>query len=56
MKKNNPHTPIMIREALGVEPRVFARYEYGKEKQEELTGLSDKEIESKVTSLVKTGI
>ena len=26
MKKNNPHTPIMIREALGTEPRVWARY------------------------------
>ena len=26
MKKNNPHTPIMIREALGVEPKVLARY------------------------------
>lgn len=26
MKKNNPHTPIMLREALGFEPRVFARY------------------------------
>jgi len=26
MKKNNPHTPIMIREALDVPPRIFARY------------------------------
>jgi len=26
MKKNNPHTPIMIREAMGVEPKVWARY------------------------------
>lgn len=26
MKKYNPHTPIMIREALGVEPKVYARY------------------------------
>lgn len=26
MKKNNPHTPIMLREALGTEPKVFARY------------------------------
>ncbi|KAK4906624.1 hypothetical protein LTR66_009888 [Elasticomyces elasticus] len=26
MKKNNPHTPIMIREALNVEPKVYARY------------------------------
>ncbi|KAA6414252.1 MAG: NADH-ubiquinone oxidoreductase subunit [Lasallia pustulata] len=56
MKKNNPYTPIMLREAMGTEPRVFARYEYGKEKQESLSGLSDKEIEDKVTGLVKTGI
>lgn len=26
MKKHNPQTPIMIREALNVEPRVYARY------------------------------
>lgn len=26
MKKANPHTPILIREALEVEPRVWARY------------------------------
>ena len=26
MKKNNPHTPILLREALGTEPRVYARY------------------------------
>lgn len=38
MKKNNPHTPIMIREALGIEPRVYARYEYGREKMADLKG------------------
>lgn len=26
MKKHNPYTPIMIREAFGTPPRVFARY------------------------------
>lgn len=26
MKKHNPHTPILIREALDVEPKVYARY------------------------------
>jgi NADH dehydrogenase (ubiquinone) 1 alpha subcomplex subunit 2 len=26
MKKNNPSTPIMIREAAGTQPQVFARY------------------------------
>lgn len=38
MKKNNPHVPIMIREAMGVEPRIWARYGYGKEKMEALSG------------------
>ncbi|CAG8016457.1 unnamed protein product [Penicillium salamii] len=26
MKKHNPQTPIMMREAAGTQPRVFARY------------------------------
>jgi hypothetical protein len=26
MKKHNPNTPIMMREAAGTPPRVFARY------------------------------
>lgn len=26
MKKHNPHTPILIREAAGTLPRVYARY------------------------------
>jgi hypothetical protein len=26
MKKNNPYVPILIREASGTEPRIFARY------------------------------
>ena len=30
--------------------------EFGKEKSESLAGLSDKEVEDKVTGLVKTGI
>lgn len=38
MKHHNPHTPIMIREALNTQPRVFARYEFGREKVEELGG------------------
>ncbi|CAK4034264.1 Hypothetical predicted protein [Lecanosticta acicola] len=53
MKKNNPHTPIMIREALGIEPRVYARYEFGREKVADLKGLDDKAIEDKVSSLVQ---
>ncbi|OQE17967.1 hypothetical protein PENSTE_c019G04833 [Penicillium steckii] len=51
--KHNPHTPIMMREASGTEPRVFARYEFGKEKNEALAGLSDTQIEERITNLVK---
>lgn len=40
MKKNNPYVPIMIREAQGTQPRVWARYEFGREKMEDLRGMS----------------
>ncbi|KAI5307184.1 hypothetical protein KEM56_003265 [Ascosphaera pollenicola] len=54
MKKNNPYVPVLMREAFDTKPRVFARYELGKEKQESLLGLSDQEIEQKITTLVQS--
>ncbi|KAF3910094.1 hypothetical protein AA313_de0202442 [Arthrobotrys entomopaga] len=39
MKKTNPNIPILIREAQGMPPRVFARYELGKEAQIQLSGM-----------------
>ncbi|KAG9236097.1 NADH-ubiquinone oxidoreductase 10.5 kDa subunit [Amylocarpus encephaloides] len=77
MKKSNPNTPIMLREAAGTSPKVYARFgqspgphaspshdslfkkagaRFGQEKSESLSGLSDKEIEERVTGLVKSGI
>ncbi|KAL3426548.1 NADH-ubiquinone oxidoreductase 10.5 kDa subunit [Phlyctema vagabunda] len=56
MKKNNPSTPIMLREAQGTSPRVYARYEFGQETSADLAGLSDKEIEDRVTGLVKKSL
>jgi NADH dehydrogenase (ubiquinone) 1 alpha subcomplex subunit 2 len=55
MKKNNPQTPIMIREAAGTIPKVYARYDFGNEKAQSLEGLTDKQIEETVTGLVKNG-
>lgn len=52
MKKNNPDTPILLREAAGTLPRVYARYELGREKSQSLEGLTDKQIEDTVSSLV----
>ncbi|KFM67602.1 NADH dehydrogenase [ubiquinone] 1 alpha subcomplex subunit 2, partial [Stegodyphus mimosarum] len=31
IKKNNPEFPILIRECKGVEPKIYARYDFGKE-------------------------
>ncbi|KAI1261484.1 NADH dehydrogenase, alpha subcomplex, subunit 2 [Xylariaceae sp. FL1019] len=56
MKKNNPHTPILLREAAGTLPKIYARYEFGKEKSQSLDGLSDKQIEDAVTTLVKNDV
>ncbi|GAB1204635.1 hypothetical protein APSETT445_003297 [Aspergillus pseudonomiae] len=53
MKKHNPHVPILIREASGTLPKVYARYAFGKETLEPLNGLSDAQIEEKLTKLVK---
>ncbi|KAK6503608.1 hypothetical protein TWF481_008621 [Arthrobotrys musiformis] len=53
MKKSNPEIPILIREAQGVSPRVFARYELGKETQVALSDLSEAEIEAKISTLVQ---
>ncbi|KAI1140645.1 NADH dehydrogenase, alpha subcomplex, subunit 2 [Hypoxylon sp. FL0543] len=54
MKKNNPYTPILLREASGTLPKVYARYEFGKEKSKSLDGLTDKQIEDAVAQLVKS--
>ncbi|KAF1827776.1 NADH dehydrogenase, alpha subcomplex, subunit 2 [Dissoconium aciculare CBS 342.82] len=55
MKQSNPHTPIMIREALGIEPKVYARYEFGRERVADLKGLDASAIEQKVSSLIQDG-
>jgi NADH dehydrogenase (ubiquinone) 1 alpha subcomplex subunit 2 len=55
MKKNNPQTPIMLREATGTLPKIYARYDLGAEKSKSLEGLTDKQIEEAVTGLVKNG-
>ncbi|KAF2708308.1 NADH dehydrogenase, alpha subcomplex, subunit 2 [Pleomassaria siparia CBS 279.74] len=54
MKKHNPHTPIMLREANGIEPKVYARFDFGKEKMIPLKGLDDVAIQKQITELVKT--
>lgn len=41
MKKHNPSIPILLREANGTLPKVYARYEFGQEKSQSLEGTPD---------------
>ncbi|KAL7913465.1 NADH dehydrogenase, alpha subcomplex, subunit 2 [Trichoderma velutinum] len=52
IKQANPSTPILLREAAGTLPKVYARFEFGTEKSQSLEGLSDKQIEDTVSGLV----
>ncbi|KAK2600685.1 hypothetical protein N8I77_010203 [Diaporthe amygdali] len=42
MKKHNPSIPIMLREAQGTSPKVYARYEFGQEKSQSLEGMNSR--------------
>ncbi|KAK9352734.1 thioredoxin-like protein [Lipomyces doorenjongii] len=54
MKKHNPYTPILIREAQGVSPQVIARFEYGKEVKLSLDSVTDKDLEATIEKFVMT--
>ncbi|KAF9165155.1 hypothetical protein DFQ27_007351 [Actinomortierella ambigua] len=53
VKAANPNLPILVREARGIEAKVFARFEKGVEKKIVLDGLSAKEVEQQLSSLAK---
>mmetsp|Transcript_5777 Transcript_5777/g.8914 ORF Transcript_5777/g.8914 Transcript_5777/m.8914 type:complete len:97 (-) Transcript_5777:958-1248(-) len=54
MKAASPATPILIREASGVEGGLVARYDLGVERRLALEGLDEKAVEKAVASLLKS--
>ncbi|MCL4128054.1 UNVERIFIED_CONTAM: hypothetical protein GTU68_025174 [Idotea baltica] len=54
LKKSNPSTPILIRECSGVMPKVWARFEMGKESSSSLEGLKMEQVAKSVETLVQT--
>ena len=44
LKKNNPNLPILIRECSGIQPKLYARYELGKESDQSLTGFTAEQV------------
>ncbi|KFW75486.1 NADH dehydrogenase [ubiquinone] 1 alpha subcomplex subunit 2, partial [Manacus vitellinus] len=53
LKKANPDFPILIRECSGVQPKLWARYEFGKEKSIPLNNLTVDEVAKALESAVK---
>ncbi|XP_065348263.1 NADH dehydrogenase [ubiquinone] 1 alpha subcomplex subunit 2 [Cloeon dipterum] len=53
LKKSNPRFPILIRECSGVQPRVYARYELGKESSVPLTNLAAGDVLQQIEKLAK---
>lgn len=51
-KQENPTTPVLIREAFGVRPAAFARFEYGKESKVHLDGINEEQIEKTLNLLI----
>lgn len=53
LKKLNPNTPILIREANNVQPKLWARYNLGKEEHLTLTNMNDTQVFAAVEKLAK---
>ncbi|CAA0811909.1 NADH dehydrogenase [Striga hermonthica] len=55
LKTKNPKLPILIREAAGIEPQLWARYDMGVERGILLDGFNEEEISKALEDLSKGG-
>jgi NADH dehydrogenase (ubiquinone) 1 alpha subcomplex subunit 2 len=53
LKKLNKTTPILIRECSNIQPKIWARYEMGKEENLPLTGMNETQVFAAVEKLAK---
>jgi len=44
LKTANPQTPILVRECSGIQPKLWARFGYGREESAELSNKNSKEV------------
>lgn len=54
LKKNNPKLPVLIRECSSIEPKLYARYEFGIERCEQLSNLKSEEVLERLQYLANT--
>ncbi|XP_077274204.1 NADH dehydrogenase (ubiquinone) B8 subunit [Temnothorax americanus] len=51
VKKNNPRFPVLIRECSSIEPKLYARYDFGVERCVPLSNLKSEEILGRIKEL-----
>ncbi|KAG8008357.1 NADH dehydrogenase [ubiquinone] 1 alpha subcomplex subunit 2 [Nibea albiflora] len=54
LKKSNPEFPILIRECSGVQARVWARYDFGKEGSVSVDNMSVDQVAKALETLVQS--
>merc|ERR1711980_11748 len=54
MKRSNPDFPILIRECSGVQARVWARYDFGKESSVSADNMSADQVAKALETLVQS--
>lgn len=55
LKTINPQTGFLIREAKTTRPRIFANYDMGQEREINITGMNEAEIDRRLALLVDVG-
>ncbi|XP_061659692.1 NADH dehydrogenase [ubiquinone] 1 alpha subcomplex subunit 2 [Syngnathoides biaculeatus] len=55
LKRANAHLPILVRECSGVEARLWARYDFGKERSISLENKSADQVAQSLQTLVRSG-
>ncbi|XP_071362587.1 NADH dehydrogenase [ubiquinone] 1 alpha subcomplex subunit 2 [Trachinotus anak] len=54
LKKSNPDFPILIRECSGVQARVWARYDFGKESSVSVDNMSADQVAKALQTLIQS--
>ncbi|KAL4659834.1 NADH dehydrogenase ubiquinone 1 alpha subcomplex subunit 2 [Arapaima gigas] len=56
LKKANPQVPILIRECSGVQPKLWARYEFGTERSITLNNMNVDQVAKALETMVNTKV
>jgi len=51
IKRLNPHFPMLVRECSGITPKIWARYDFGKEQHFDVENMNSKEILQLISNL-----